>query len=37
MSEIEISLILHCKVLHWLIGAACLKNKLSQIYPLSSS
>jgi len=37
MSEIEKSLLLHRKVLHWLIGAACLKNKLSQKYPPSSS
>jgi len=36
MSQIEISLLLHRKVLHWFIGAACLKNKLSQKYSLSS-
>jgi len=35
MSQIQISLLLHREVLHWLIVTACLKNKLSQKYPLS--
>jgi len=33
MSQIQMSLLLHRKALHWLLGAACLKNKLSQKYP----